>query len=171
MAGILGSYTDTAIGDWITGVSGTMAGVAPGQNIAYYMPIEVTRRVTIYQAVVRNGATVAGNFDVGLYDEWLNRLVSSGSTAQSGTNSSQSVNITDTVLDRGTYYAGFASDSTTATYRIQSSPGLNGATAQACGCMSQASAFPLPDPAVFAGGVPANLNFPHVCFLFWSTLE
>jgi hypothetical protein len=54
--------------------------------------------------LVLNGATASGNMDVGIYDYAGTRLVSSGSTAQSGTSAFQDFDITDTLLGPGIFY-------------------------------------------------------------------
>jgi len=51
-----------------------------------------------------NGAAVAGNIDVGIYNRGGTRLISSGPVAQTGTSVLQLFNITDTLLVPGRYY-------------------------------------------------------------------
>lgn len=83
----------------------------PAANRATLIPFRVPRLTIVYQAVVGCGSGAAGNFDVGVYDRFGNRLVSSGSTAQSSS-VDVTVNLTDTELGQGVYYMALSTDST-----------------------------------------------------------
>ena len=96
---------------------------------------------------VVNGATASGNLDVGIYTEDGTRLVSIGSTAQSGTTALQFFNITDTFLSPGNYYMACAMDGTTGTTR-RHSPALERCIA--AGLIKGATSFPLPATITFA---------------------
>lgn len=115
-------------------------------NRAIYVPISIYKPVTIYKVFLHNGSVVSGNFDIGLYTEAGTRLFSTGSTAQAGVDTVQSVNITDYALDEGNYFIALALDNVTG--RIQglseSSPKL-----LAIGVLGQNSAFALPATATF----------------------
>lgn len=166
--GTLSNYSDSCIfGQAVAATGPSAAALAPGANNCYYTPIEVTRICTAYQIVISNGATIAGNFDTGIYDENLVRLVSAGTTAQSGVNGIHVLNITDTLLLPGIYYTGFVSDSATATYRAWNTT-VDAVLLQACGVQVQTGTYPLPNPAVFPGGIPAAINNPTVSILFTS---
>lgn len=66
-----------------------------------------------------NGGTINGNVDMGVYSEsGQTLLVSTGSTAQSGTNALQTVAVSYT-LSPGRYYLAFATSSATATFARQ----------------------------------------------------
>lgn len=120
----------------------------PAANLAIYIPFYVQTPVTVYQIAWDNGATLGGNVDVGIYNYALTRLVSSGSTAQSGTSVPQVANITDTLLAPGTYFMAMAADSNTATYR--NSAGGQTRYCRVLGISEQSTAFPLPTTATFA---------------------
>ena len=134
--------------------AGSMCGMAPSApasatyptaNLAIFYPVRVTRSFTAAQLFVLNGATASGNIDVGIYDSSGTRLVSSGSTAQSGTSAVQAFNIADTLLAAGWYYLAVAMDNTTGTL-LRST--VNHFTAAASvGVGQQSSAFPLPATA------------------------
>ena len=124
--------------------------VWPSANMAIYQPVIVHVSTTVLQLAWANGATVSGNVDVGVYDSAFTRLVSSGSTAQSGTSVPQFVNITDLYLAVGTYYLALACDNTTATFVRRTPTAPFGRTPM--GNFEQASAFALPatgTPVVF----------------------
>lgn len=127
-------------------------------NKAFYMPFSVDAPVTIVKMLVINGATVSGNIDVGIYDRGGARLVSSGSTAQSGVSAVQEFNITDTVLNPGLYYLACAMDNTTGTLEMWTP---SASLSRSFGLAEQASAFALPATATFAA-LSGTLRFPCV---------
>lgn len=127
-------------------VGGAIASATyPSANLAIFYPVRVTRAFTVAQLFVLNGATVSGNIDVGIYDSAGTRLVSSGSTAQSGTNAVQAFNIADTLLAAGWYYLAVAMDNITGT--LQRNTAGSFVMTASLGIGQQASAFPLPATA------------------------
>lgn len=121
----------------------------PNASLAMYVPIVVRDQITVYQLGWLNGSSVAGNIDAGIYDRTLARLVSAGSTAQSGTSAIQLVDIADTTLAPGVYYLAMSADSTS-TNLMGTGGGLPAANYRTCGVAQQASALPLPSTATFA---------------------
>ena len=73
-------------------------------------PFRLQSAQTIVKLGTRVNATGVGNFDIGIYDTALNRLVSTGSTARSGALTVQYVTVTTTALVAGDYYLVFESD-------------------------------------------------------------
>lgn len=120
------------------------AGTWPAANRAIFIPVAIDRYETITQLWTWNG-TVNGNLDVGLYDPDWNLLVSSGSTAMSGANTVQAINITDYTVAPGLYFIALASSSATATFVRSAAVSLP--YCRAYGVVEQASAFPLPTTA------------------------
>jgi len=105
-----------SIGGNSGGSLGTHAsGTWPAANRAIFIPFRLTQTVTVTLMWVFNGATVNGNFDIGIYDKDGTRLVSNGVTAQVGVNQIQTVDITDTVIGPGLFYMALAFDNTVAT--------------------------------------------------------
>jgi len=94
-------------------VNGNITWVA---NLAIYVPFVLARPKLVAQMFWANAGTVGGNSDVGVYDEGLNKIISTGSTANSGTSTLQTVNVTDTMLQAGRYWLALASDSSTQIY-------------------------------------------------------
>lgn len=117
-------------------------------NLALYFPIEIPETVSITKLWWQNGTTATGNVDCGIYDEEQNRLVSTGSTAQTGTSVVQSVDITDVTLVAGLYYFALAASSGSSTFWVVGSSAL--ATSYGWSVYRQTSAFALPNPATFA---------------------
>lgn len=118
----------------------------PATNRALFYPLTIQVPAIAQRVWVWNGSAVSGNFDIGIFDENGNELVGTGTTAQSGTNTVQNVDITDTLLGPGTYWLGVVFDNTTAT-TIRVNP--SAIHIAPLGCYQQASAYPLPNPATF----------------------
>lgn len=125
-------------------------------NRAVYIPFSLSRPRRVAQIFWVNAATVAGNTDVGVYDEaGTSKLVSTGSTANSGASAIQIVNVTDYILSPGArYWLAIASDSGTHTYYGEVNAVTIARTTDALGCKSQTSAWSsgLPASATFAAG-------------------
>lgn len=134
-----------------------VVGTWPTANLAFYIPISVHSTLTVVKMFIENGGTASGNVDLGIYDAGGTRLVSTGSTAQSGTSAIQEFDITDTTLTPGLYYLAMAIDNTTATLQRWS---VTTALAKAIGVCTQASAFALPSSATFA--TPSSGNLPFI---------
>jgi hypothetical protein len=94
-----------------------------------------------------NGAAVAGNLDVAIYKPDGTRLVSAGSTAQSGTTTLQVVDVTDTFLMRGLYYMAMASNTSGATQKVMGATPAAGIMASLG--MLQEAASVCPSPATW----------------------
>lgn len=147
------------------GVSGITAGaltggVTPGSatfpasNDALFVPFCLQQHVLIKRLYSVNGTAVSGNIDVGIYSKDGAKIVSSGSTAQSGTSALQFFDVTDFVLAPGCYYFAVALDNTTGTL-LRANPSL--ARVQAIGMAKQASGFALPASATLATVTAAYL--------------
>lgn len=150
--------------NWTTATAWTTA------NRAIFLPFSLETTVTAYQMAVVNGATLGGNLDVGIYDVLGNRLVSKGSTAQTGTSVIQKLDITDTVLTPGVYFMAMATDSTTATYEGTGVVSGAGEQFRACGVQEQLSAFALPDPATFANPASTTTTIPSIAIALRSVI-
>lgn len=139
-----------SIGPWALSVAASISAsfAWPAANLAIYVPVEIYAPATIVKMAVLNGTAVSGNIDVGIYDVGGKRLISAGTTAQAGTTTIQTFDITDTLLLPGLYYMAVALDNTTGTLGGYS--GIIAGDGQAVGLLQQASAFVLPDPATFA---------------------
>lgn len=90
-------------------------------NAAHFFPfiIDYNWTFTAVKGFWHNGATVSATntIDVGIYDSAGTRLVSMGATTQGATASVlQEVNITDTVLGPGFYYAAMSALNTTGAF-------------------------------------------------------
>jgi hypothetical protein len=138
---------------------GAASATWPTANKAIFVPFILARSFTVVQIGFFNGSAVSGNVDVGIYDEAGTRLVSSGSTAQSGTDAVQAFNTTDITLGPGRYYMAAAMDNTTGT---NTSAAVTAPKPSMYGVMSQTSAFALPSTATFVIDV-AGAYVPHMC--------
>jgi len=138
----------------------------PAANKAYYIPVYVTGHVAISSMMWRNGATINGNVDVGIYSRDGTRLVSSGSVAHSGVSVIQSTALSITLTPE-LYFLALASSSATATfYRFTYGATLGPMLTQSVGLRASSSSFNLPASAVTAGwsGTAAGLGdyFPFL---------
>jgi hypothetical protein len=121
-------------------------------GVAVFIPFWVPVSILIRKMGWGNGAAVAGNIDVGIYKTDGTLLVSSGSTAQSGTSTLQVVTVADTFLPRGQYYFAMDSDTSGATQKVIAVLPAAGIP-QALGLLEMTAAVPLAtnaSPATFA---------------------
>ena len=129
----------------------------PSANLAIFCPIVIPAPTRIRQLGWINGGTANNNVDVGIYRIDGVPLVTTGSTAQSGTNAVQTINITDLDLPPGRYYLAMACDGTTGLI-VRAVPAS--AAMQSLGAFQQASAFPLPTP--FTPATISNSYLPVI---------
>jgi hypothetical protein len=133
------------------------SGTWPQANTAIFIPFALTKAITIVKMFSMNGATASGSIDLGIYDVAGTRLISSGSTAQAGTNTLQEFDITDTQIGPGLFYMAVAKNDTAGTlYRVAPVAQLPAGI----GVLQQASAFALPATATFAA--MAQAYFPWI---------
>lgn len=121
-------------------------------NRAYLIPFHLEEPITITKLFCANGATASGNVDVGIYSSDFTKIISSGSTAQAGTNDLQVFDVTDTTIGPGDFYLAVALDNGTGTVFTQN---LTVAIGRRSGLLQMASAFPLPatiTPATISAG-------------------
>jgi hypothetical protein len=146
---------------WVQTNLGIVSGAWPAANRAIYLPFAVDETVIIDKLGVFNGSTASGNLDLGIYSATtLAKLVSSGSTAQSGTNTLQALTVTDTTLAPGCYFLACAMNGTTGTALRYAMTGSNIQYWECAGMRQEASAFALP-----ATATPSNLGNDYVPFL------
>jgi len=107
------------VADMVRAANGNAFGSTgwPAGNRAFYYPLHIPQRFTVARFMIANGTAVAGNFDLGLYDNAGTRLVSIGATAQSGTSTTQYVGVTDQSFGPGHYYIGIVLSSTSGEVR------------------------------------------------------
>ena len=121
-------------------------GGSGSNNRAVYYLIDIPVACTITGLRVRIG-TSSGNVCVGLYDASNNRLATSGSIASPGTGLRSLLFTSGAVISTaGRYKVGIAADNTSVTFSAGGTVTVPGNGAM------QATAFPLPDPAVPGAG-------------------
>lgn len=147
-------YGTTAQGGGIASATWTSA------NRAIYVPIFLPEAVLAVKVFWFNGTSVSGNVDCGIYNESFTRLVSSGSTAQSGTSALQEANITDTLIPAGRVYLALALDNTSGHIMRASQSTV---WQKLIGTALEASAFPLP-----ATATPATMTVAAYPFFGFS---
>ena len=139
-------------------------------NRAVFIPFYVEMPTTVYQIAVENGGTLGGNLDVGVYDVTGVRLVSSGTTAQAGISVIQKLNVTDTLLNPGTYFMAMSTDSTTATYIGTGAWSGAGEWWRSFGVQEQLTAFVLPATATFANPASTTTTLPNITLSAVATI-
>jgi hypothetical protein len=136
-----------AIGpNFLSGPSSSATGTFPATNDALFVPIVLDRPALVTRMFTCNGNSAGNNVDVGIYTADGARIVSKGSTAQSGTTTLQFFDITDTYLSPGRYFMAVAADGTSATFR-RFNPTI--IRMQQFGILKATSAFPLPTSVTF----------------------
>lgn len=126
----------------------TTAAAWPVAKLVKYVPFSVYDVILVDTLWVYNGATVAGNMDLGIYDKNGTRLVNSGSTARTGNaNVAQFVTISSTALVPGFYFLAVTLDTNTDTVR-------HGSTA-VTGCILQG----VLDETTGSFGLPATATY------------
>lgn len=155
---VINTLSPEAIGVDCVGMSlGFTSAVAwPSANLAFFIPFRVKHTFTVVKMSWINGTVATDNVDVGVYDQSGNLLVSSGSTATSGINAIQTVDITDTTLLPGLYYMAMARNGTTNTNKANNTSSI---LSRGIGVLSMATAFPLPNPATMVGSTTAYIPF------------
>lgn len=137
--------------------------VWPAADRALYIAFHLDAPFQVQKLAVLVGIQ-SGNLDMGIYDEWGNRIVSKGSTAVAAAGN-QVIDLTTSVtgtaspaLNPGTYWVAMNVDNTTASFRMITT------TAQIlmCGCVQQQAvgAVTLPATASFAN--PASNYLPYI---------
>ncbi len=137
-----------SIGTSYLGNTAWASAVWPSANRALFIPFRIYQPITAVKMFTVNGAAASGNIDIGIYNADGTKLVSSGSTAMSGTSAMQVFDITDTQFGPGLFYLALAVDNVTAAFIRRGTSGT--ITNRFAGLLHQASAFPLPATATFA---------------------
>lgn len=128
-------------------------------NTAIFIPLLIGTVMTFQRGWWANGAAVAGNIDVGIYDTAGARLGSTGTVAQAGTSTIQTAAFTAAItLTPGRYYMAMASNTSGVTQKVSANITLPAATARALGMRQMATAFVLPATATYAN--PTGTFFP-----------
>ena len=141
---------------WGIGTPGNTFGASgwPGANRSILIPFQLPCDAQCY-AIWARGNNTTGNYDLGMYDDDLKLIASKGSTAMAAALLEFTVNLR--LYGGQTYYMAMACDNTTAAF-ARWAPAVP--IADGVGVLMQTSAFPLPNPAVFAVAVDAYVpNF------------
>ncbi len=146
---ILSTVSHESIGLLVNIVAGTSLSsqTFAVANEAIYIPFMLSRPTVATSLWSANGTNASQTRDLGIYSFDGKKIISTGSTAGSGTSTLQVSSITATTLGAGQYYFAIASSGTTNTFI-----GMAGTTnnTQLLGVYQQTSAFPLPATATFA---------------------
>lgn len=153
------------VGPWSPefGMSAALRSIQPtatnwtNANDPLALPFYLNQAATVTKLGWFNGSSVGTNWDQGIYTASWARLVSTGSTARSGTSVWQWVDTTDVALAPGTLYYLVGVNSATSGQNVRAwttALSIN----QFLGCLdSTTNALPLPDPLTDMG-VPSSLT-------------
>jgi hypothetical protein len=119
--------------------------VWPGALRILYIPVLLEHPMQVTEVFWRNGGTVNGNVDVGVYTDTGIRLGNAGTTAQAGASAVQSVSVSF-LAPRGVLYMAFTTSSTSATFFALSDVGHPDWVGYMLG---EAAVMPLPAIATF----------------------
>lgn len=145
-----------------TGVFGT-------NNLGIFVPMRLARTVTVYKMAAGGGTTGTGNFDLGIYDRFGNRIVSFGAQAKTTTAQEYILNITDTQVGPGLFYMGMSVSSGTDTFVMLTPTGTSPVPLQKArlyGTLQAASAYTLPATVTYAARTTTTGVIPAIaCYL------
>lgn len=124
------------------GGGGVSSGVVFIANEAMFYPFTIDEPRTYAVVIWANGAVVSGNVDAGVYDADGQKKFTTGSTAQSGTTTTQIVTLGSTqTLQPGRYYLAIVMDNTTGQFVLVNPGTIN---TRGAGARSRTNSFPLP---------------------------
>lgn len=121
-----------SLGDKLAGqgLDPRQTSLVPVANRVIYIPVVLPVPIVAKRLFHLNTGTISGNIDVGVYNDALAKVVSSGSTLMAGTGVLQFFNITDTSLPSGRYYFAVTVDNTLARFNgptlVAGQPGMMG---------------------------------------------
>lgn len=130
------------------GTPGCSSGAWPTANKAIYCPFVLNQAILVKKLWTANGTNASQTRDIGIFDVNGVKIVSSGSTAGSGTSTLQVYDVTDTIIGPGIFYIGLSSSGTT--NQFFSNTGTSISALRRCGVFEETSAFALPATATFA---------------------
>lgn len=137
-----------------------------GLGEAMLFPFSLDVRATVVKGWWMNGATVtaATNVDVGVYDSEFNLIVAAGFTAQSGTDTLQEADLTDTDIGPGDYWCALAIDNNTLTTTFfgWASVGDEEWFGSVCKLIGNGGDCPLPSTPANLGAQKDNNNLARI---------
>jgi hypothetical protein len=151
------------------GQGAAASAVYPTANLAIFVPVRLSQPRTYVKAWWLNGATAAGNVDVGIYTlsgTTLTRVVASTAEAQAGVSAMQvAAAFTTTTIGPGVYYLAISCTLGTATFWRSVASVISLRT---MGCFQAATSSPLPATATAA--VITNAYLPIFGFSELATV-
>ncbi len=117
----------------------------PSGSLAVLFPFYLGQFMSVDCVYWINGATVAGQVDLGIYTEQGTKVYSTGPLLQSGVTSLQMTPVHPEVeLGPGVYYLALVASSGTATFRSANNSLSTGSMAKVLGMAQAPAAYPLP---------------------------
>lgn len=117
----------------------------PSANLALFIPFYVSAPGLAQGIFWQNGTAVAGNVECALYDEYGNKIATSGNIAAAGTSAPQYTAFASPVLlTTGRYYIALSASSATQTFLAWGTSLAATNVNRMLGILEQAAANPLP---------------------------
>lgn len=138
----------------------------PTANLAIFVPFRLSGPYLVKKILWANGATAAGNIDVGVYSIGGARIFTTGSVAQSGTSAQQSSSATGggiSIPGPGNFFLAVAKDDISGSL-LGCFTNTTASFARLFGVYQATSAFPLPDTVTFET-VSATIGVPNAVLL------
>lgn len=138
------------------GLNNPLASTAwPAANRALYIPFRISQPIQMINGFVLNGGTASGNLDIGVYSGDGTKLCSTGSTAQAGTTTIQTIAFTTSpVIGPGLFFMALSCSATTLTFLACTTAAV---VLRELGMFQQATAFALPATFTLASLASAYL--------------
>lgn len=148
---IISTFSPEALGpqlllNGISGVPGSNS-LWPTANKAIFIPFVLRFPITVVRLWTNNATAVTDTRDIGIYSEDGTKIVSTGSTAGSGTSTLQVYSVTATTIGPGRFYLALANSGSASRFFAT---GVSAVRAKTLGVYEMTSAFPLPATATFA---------------------
>jgi hypothetical protein len=145
------------------GINPGSAQTWPVANLAIYVPFRLSSPMLVNRLYYRNGVTVTYDIDIGIYDAYGARLISTGTIDQGAASTTIDIDVTDIMIGPGLFYMAFVAENAAATFWMASWGGL--AQWFRCAGFAQEALGSTLLPAIATFASPASVSrFPHMGF-------
>lgn len=147
-------FSASHTGSWTGAVSWFSA------NDPIGLPFAISEACVVTQLGALNGTSPGGTFDIGVYDTSFNLIVSTGSTAGSGSQVLQWADVTNTAIAPGRYYLCMSRNDTTSQRMVHSGALTAAILAWAGVVESTTDSHPLPSTLSGMTATSTNTRVP-----------
>lgn len=152
----------SGFGGWQSAPASGTSPWSDAANCLLAFPFQLEAQTTFYKGFASTGSSAGSNFEVGIWDDAYNKIVTSGSVSGGAVASVPVIaDFTDTTLPPGLYYAGMACNATTTNRWTRWSVATTGAAIwQSAGCWRQSGITLGSLAATATPGDMTNVAFP-----------